>query len=55
MKGLNKILLEGRVEDAREYYSKLLVGMVICCKTEEDVNEVLDYFIAGTHQVITNI
>ena len=46
MKGLNKILLEGRVEDAREYL-ETFVGETGYLKTEEDVDEVLGYFVAG--------
>ena len=46
MKGLNKILLEGRVEDAREYL-ETFIDENGYLKTEEDVDEVLGYFVVG--------
>ena len=45
MKGLTKILLEGRVEDARQYL-ETFVDENGYLKTEEDVDEVLGYFVA---------
>ena len=44
MKGLSKILLEGRIEDAREYLETFEWDGY--GKTEQDVNEVLDWFVA---------
>ena len=44
MKGLNNILLEGRVEDAREYL-ETFIDENGYLKTEEDLDEVLDYFV----------
>ena len=44
MLGLQDILLEGRIEDAREYL-ETFIGENGYLKTEEDVDEVLGYFV----------